>query len=110
MDLSDEQISELDKWVGVFRVANYEDRESMVECFLSNFESDWPQGVQKFDRYAVITVHAPFATLACSHIFLAYSPVPLWQSKAGYGELDYQYPKADGRRKVHPQASNCQHK
>jgi len=81
VDLSDKQISKLDKWVGTFQVADYEDQESMVECFLSNFESDWPQGIQKFDCYAVITVHAPFATLACSHIFLAYLPVLYGKAK-----------------------------
>jgi hypothetical protein len=83
--LTDEQISALDGRVNEFRAANYEVREEIVREFLDSFKNACPQGVE-FNEVAMKTVHAPSATLGCSqtsHIFLAYSPGPLWQNQTG---------------------------
>ena len=83
--LTDEQISALDGRVDEFRAADYELREGIVREFLDSFRNACPQGVE-FNDVAVRTVRAPSATLGCSqtsHIFLAYSPAPLWQNQTG---------------------------
>jgi hypothetical protein len=100
--LTNEQISALDGHIEKFRAASYEARENIVQDMLHSFKRTWPQGIKNFskDEADIKTVRVSFATLGCSHIFLAYSPAPLWKIKTGDEEFRPQSPKSDGRRKV----------
>jgi hypothetical protein len=79
MVLTDEQISTLDEHLDEFRACDYDIWEIFVRAFVRNFQNDCPQDI-RFDYMTVATVRAPSATLGCSHIFVAYSPVPLWHN------------------------------
>ena len=95
MALTDEQISAINGRVDEFRVADYKSREKIIRDFCSSFNDTLPQGVN-FDKVVVNTVCAPSATLDCSQIFLAYSPVLVWKNQADDKEICSQIPKSDG--------------
>jgi hypothetical protein len=84
--LTDEQISELDEYIDEFRAADYEAREEIVEDILGSFKSACSRRI-RFDTVIVKTVRALSATLGCSHIYLAYSPTPLWRGQTSNEEI-----------------------
>ncbi len=93
--MTDEQIGELNEHVDEFRAANYEAREEIVEDFLGSFKSTCSRCI-RFDMVIVKTVCAPLATLGCSHIYLAYSPTPLWRGQTSNEEICSESPKSEG--------------
>ena len=80
--LTDEQISMLDEHFDEFRAAGYRRREQIVKNILGSFEDTWTRDFE-FVEEPVETVRVLFARRACSHIFLAYSPVPVRKNKTG---------------------------
>ena len=97
MELTEEHISKLNKYIDDFWGADYEGWEEIVQQFLSSFNSTWPD-IKDFNEISlmVLTVCLPLVILDCSNIFLAYLPVPLWQSKASDREICWHNPKSDG--------------
>lgn len=89
VSLSEDQIGALDECVDNFRDAKYKGREEIVQDFLHDFVDNWPEDTEDIEDFnlKVKTVCVPFSTLGCSHTFLAYSPAPLWKSKASNQEI-----------------------
>lgn len=95
MALTDEQINALNVRLEEFRAADYEDREQIVEDLLGSFKGACPQGVE-FERTTLRTVRIQSKVFDCSHTFLAYSAVPLWQGQPSTHGIRIQHPKPGG--------------
>jgi len=70
--LSEDQISAIGECTDDFRAADYDGRQKIVRELFKDFRQTWPQDFKNFGALTMETVCTPFATLGCSHIFLAY--------------------------------------
>jgi hypothetical protein len=77
--LTDEHISMLEQWTPKFRAADLSHREKMINKAANYIESTWAESME-FDRDAVTGVRDLSAKLGYPKIFLAHSPVSVWQS------------------------------
>jgi len=75
--LSEDQISAIAENIDDFRAADYEAQDKIIREVFIDFKKTWPKDFEEIGGLTMETVCARFATLGCSHIFLAYSAEPL---------------------------------
>lgn len=94
--LSDDQVSALDECMEEFNAGDRKARTALVQEIFDDFAKTWPRDTRKIGEVGMKDVCAPFATLGCSDMLLAYSPVPLLQKTTGNERICFKPPNSDG--------------